>query len=101
MHFYPFKRPVKSHLLALLGAHHILHVSRIRVKLYTRWKRMVLPTARPYYIKNETDPQYSKLSEVPRGPDAGKSTGTYDPSLKSNRDYFIVEMHRTCYTGIK
>ena len=30
----PFKRHVKSHLhlLALLGAHHILHISRIRVK---------------------------------------------------------------------
>jgi len=27
----PFKCRVKSHLLALLGAHHILHVSRIRV----------------------------------------------------------------------
>jgi len=24
------------HLLALLGAHHILHISRIRVKRYTR-----------------------------------------------------------------
>ena len=29
----PFKRQVKSHLLALLGAHHILNVSRVRVKL--------------------------------------------------------------------
>ena len=28
----PFKRQVQSHLLALLGAHHILHVSTIRVK---------------------------------------------------------------------
>jgi hypothetical protein len=28
----PFKRRVKSHLLALLGAHHIFHVSRVRVK---------------------------------------------------------------------
>ena len=26
------------HLLALLGAHHILHVSRIRVKDTKRWK---------------------------------------------------------------
>jgi len=25
------------HFLALLGAHHILHVSRIRVKYKTRW----------------------------------------------------------------
>ena len=31
LYSYPFKCQVKSHLLALLGAHHILHVSRIRV----------------------------------------------------------------------
>jgi len=32
--FLPFKHPGKSHLLALLGAHHILCVSGIRVKGY-------------------------------------------------------------------
>jgi len=32
------------HLLALLGAHHILHVNRIRVKIYCLWcfKRVIL-----------------------------------------------------------
>ena len=33
MLFNPFKRRIKSHPLALLGAHHILHVSRIRVNV--------------------------------------------------------------------
>jgi hypothetical protein len=34
------------HLLALLGAHHILHVSRIRIKFlsYTSWHSSHLPT---------------------------------------------------------
>ena len=30
------------HLLALLGAHHILHVSRIRVNISTQWNRAYL-----------------------------------------------------------
>ena len=33
---YPFKRQVKSHLLAILGAHHILHFSRVRIKNSSR-----------------------------------------------------------------
>ena len=38
----PFKRRIKSHLpfLALLGAHHILHISRIMVKIY---RTIILP----------------------------------------------------------
>jgi len=31
---WPFKRRIKSHQLALLGAHHILHVSSVRVNKY-------------------------------------------------------------------
>ena len=38
----PFKRRIKSRLpfLALLGAHHILHISRIMVKIY---RTIILP----------------------------------------------------------
>jgi hypothetical protein len=32
--YQPFKQPVKSHLLALLGAYHILHVNVLRVKKF-------------------------------------------------------------------
>jgi hypothetical protein len=37
-YFKPLKAALNPicHLLALLGAHHILHVSRIRVKIFTQ-----------------------------------------------------------------
>ena len=37
------------YLLALLGAYHFLHVSRIRVNLRTRWRWVVNFTPRPLY----------------------------------------------------
>jgi hypothetical protein len=39
------------HLVALLGAHPILHVNRIRVNLGTRWRWVVSFTNRPLYLR--------------------------------------------------
>jgi len=42
------------HLLALLGAHHILHVSRVRVNLAQFFKGFI-PVVHDYNIKYQND----------------------------------------------
>jgi hypothetical protein len=44
------------YLLALLGAHHILHVSRIRVKVKMKWQMASLATELLEYIPLVTLP---------------------------------------------
>ena len=44
------------HLLALLGAHHILHVSRVRVNLDIRYRWVVSLTVRPVYFRGKRLP---------------------------------------------
>ena len=53
------------HLLALLGAHHILHVSRIRVK--TQYIKMTsLYTTEPWLIAIFTALEYTAISWISR-----------------------------------
>jgi hypothetical protein len=54
------------HLLALLGAHHILHFSRISAKLHNRLNRMILSTDRHYYSKEETDFETRRIASSVR-----------------------------------
>jgi len=79
------------HLLALLGAHHILHVSRIRVNLL-----LIIFTAT--FVFGATDPQWARASSFTRFLDHTQRRTTVgrtplDEWSARRRDLYLTTQH--------
>jgi hypothetical protein len=55
------------HLLTLLGAHHILHVSRMRVNVRNLWKEWMFELFRDYQVRTEENPGWKVRGSNPCG----------------------------------